>query len=192
MSSSDKQDDRVRDAERTRRALIDAAARLITTRGAGVSLADVAGEAGVTKGGLTHHFKSRDELFEALVAHVIERTWDEVLAHVDTAENTPGKFTRAYVRALTGGSSAVADVFSTSGLIARLGEDVGMEYVDALVPDDSRRLNEAFEADGLPPARTWAIRYAAEGLALSVGTPYLTDEQLRLAREELLALTVID
>lgn len=195
MSRTDPHDERIRDAERTRRALLEAAARLITARGAGVSMADIAEEAGVTKGGLTHHFTSRAELVAALVAHVVERTWDEVMAQVDITENTPGKFTRAYVRALTGGSTTVSDLYSTSGLLARLGEEVGLEHLehlDTLAPDDSDRLNAAFEADGLPLPRTWLIRYAAEGLALSLGTRYLTNEQLAVTRKELLDLTQID
>lgn len=192
MSSTERPGERVRDAERTRRAVLEAAHRLVTTRGAGVSMADVAEAAGVTKGGLTHHFKSRDELLAGLVAHVVERSWEEVMGHVDITENGPGKFARAYVRALTGGSAAAMDVYSTTGLIAHLGAEVGLEHLESLAPDDSQRLNKAFEADGLPLPLAWVVRYAAEGLALSLGTRYLTESQLDVAREELLALTRLD
>lgn len=184
--------ERIRDAERTRNALLEAAAHLITARGAGVSMAEVAEAAGVTKGGLTHHFKSRDELLAALVVHVIDRTWDEVLANVDITENTPGKFARAYIRALTDGNATVSDLYSASGLLARLGGEVGLEHLEALAPDDFQRLNTAFEADGLPLSRAWLIRYAAEGLALSLGTRYLSEEQLAITRKELFDLTLLD
>ncbi|MEJ2867163.1 TetR family transcriptional regulator [Actinomycetospora sp. OC33-EN08] len=53
--------------EATRRALLDAAARLFTERGfAKTSLDDVAADARVTKGAIYHHFSSKTGLFEVL------------------------------------------------------------------------------------------------------------------------------
>lgn len=187
MSSRDRP--LLRDRERTRRAVLEAAERVVARQGTNVSLADIAAEAGVTKGGLTHHFTSRDELFAALVRHVIDRLWEEVVARVDTTEDRPGRFTRGYVRALTGDSAYLAELSSATGLLAQLGVDQGLEHVLAHDPGDPARWNRAFAEDGLPLGRVWAIRYAAEGLAVGLGTPYVTDEQLRLARAELLALT---
>lgn len=180
-----------RDPERTRRAVLEAAERVVVQRGTGVSLAAIAQEAGVTKSGLMHHFPSREDLFAALVRHVLTRFWEEVEAHVDAGDDRPGAFTRGYVRALTGGSAYLAELSSATGLLAQLGVD-SMELVLAADPEDPDRLNRAFEADGLPLGRVWAVRYAAEGVAICLGTAYLTDEQLRLTRAELLALTEMD
>ena len=63
----------VRDAVRTRRALLDAAARTVVVHGAGVSLDVVAREAGVSKGGLMHHFRSKDELMTALADDLFDQ-----------------------------------------------------------------------------------------------------------------------
>jgi AcrR family transcriptional regulator len=63
----------VRDATRTRRALLDAAARSVVTHGAGVRLDVVAREAGVSKGGLMHHFRSKDDLMAALADDLFDR-----------------------------------------------------------------------------------------------------------------------
>lgn len=53
--------------EATRRALLDAAARLFTERGfSKTSLDDVAADARVTKGAIYHHFSGKSGLFEAL------------------------------------------------------------------------------------------------------------------------------
>lgn len=182
----------VRDAERTRRAVLEAAERAFTERGAKVSLADIAALAGVTKSGLMHHFPSREALIRAVAEHGTERMWDEVRAHVDLSENRPGKFTRAYVRALTGGSEYLASAFSPTGLIAKLGTLDAAEITYLLDQEDADAWNAAFAADGLPEGRVTAIRYAAEGLAAAVGTPYLTPAQLDAARAELLALTEVD
>jgi hypothetical protein len=54
---------------------------------------------------------------------------------------------------------------------------------------DAREWDEAFAADGLPPGRALAIRYAAEGLVAAINTPYLTPDQLAQARAELMALS---
>jgi AcrR family transcriptional regulator len=181
----------VRDRERTRRAILEAAEQAIVQKGTKVSLAEIAALAGVTKSGLMHHFATRDELTARLVEHICARLWQEVRAHVDLGENRPGKFTRGYVRALTGGSDYVTRIFSPSGLLATLGS-LDAELTAPFEEEDARAWNEAFDADGLPPGRALAVRYAAEGLAAAVNTPYLMADQLADARAELLALTEVD
>lgn len=55
-------------AERTRTAILDAAAEVIEERGfTGASLSDILTRAGVTKGALYFHFSSKEELAHALV-----------------------------------------------------------------------------------------------------------------------------
>ncbi|MFF3444576.1 TetR/AcrR family transcriptional regulator [Streptosporangium sp. NPDC002721] len=183
MSTPERQ---TRDKERTRRAILDAAERIFTERGAQVSLVDIATAAGVTKGGLMHHFPNRDALLQAVYEHSIVRMWKEVRAHVDLSENRPGKFTRGYVRALTGDSEYLIDVFSPTGLIAVLGCVTPDEELNRR---DAEAWNAAFAADGLPEGRALAVRFAAEGLVTALSSPYLTREQLAVARAELLALT---
>ncbi|MGW0787619.1 TetR/AcrR family transcriptional regulator [Streptomyces sp. NPDC002911] len=178
----------VRDRERTRRAILEAAEQAFEQRGAKASLAEIAALAGVTKSGLMHHFRTREELISQVIEHTISRSWEEVRAHVDLAENRPGKFTRGYVRAFTGGSDYLTRAFSLSGLLAALGT-LGAESAEAQQKADAHAWNEAFDADGLPPGRALAVRYAAEGLIAAVNTPYLTSGQLAQARSELLALT---
>lgn len=174
-----------RDKERTRRSILDAAEQAFSDRGAGVSIADIAESAGITKGGLMHHFPSRKALIEAVAEHVNDRMWEEVHAHIDLSENRAGKFTRGYVRAMTGGSDYLTRLSNPTSL---MDSTVITPELDALYERDAQRLNTAFAADGLPHARTLAIRFAANGLAAAIGSPYLTNDELEEAREELLAL----
>ncbi|WP_106396736.1 TetR family transcriptional regulator [Actinocorallia populi] len=183
MSTTERQS---RDKERTRRAILDAAERVFTERGAQASLADIATAAGVTKGGLMHHFPSRDALVRAVYEHGTARMWDEVRAHVDISENRAGKFTRGYVRALTGDSEYLTNAFCPTGLFTVLGLAPQLEEFHRR---DAEAWNAAFAADGLPEGRALAVRFAAEGLAFALQSPYLTGEQLAVARAELLALT---
>ena len=174
-----------RDKERTRRAILDAAEQLFSERGSKVSLADIATAAGVTQGGLRHHFPHREALIKGVIEHSVARTWEEVRAHVDLSENRPGKFTRGYVRALTGDSEYLTHIFSPAGLIAALGDLAD----ETLYRRDAENWNAAFAADGLPWSRVLTIRFAAEGLAMAASCRYVTDEDLALARADLLAMT---
>lgn len=57
----------------SKRKLIDAAVRLVLTKGyAATTLDEVGRHAGVTKGSLFHHFKNKDELALAAVQHFVD------------------------------------------------------------------------------------------------------------------------
>ena len=85
--------------DQTRRALLDAAARLAMDHGfSALSLPAVCDSAGVTKGALFHHFGSKQGLIEALCADLIDRI-DEGIDHALAEDDGGfGTFTRAYVR----------------------------------------------------------------------------------------------
>lgn len=175
-----------RDKERTRSAIVEAAAHMFSAHGANVSLADIAAAAGVSKGALTHHFPSRGALEETLLVEASQKLWDAVHAHVDLSENRPGKLLRGYVRALTDDAdAAVRELFSPNSLLLVIGFD---EPVKGILEADAERWREAFAADGLDPATAMVIRCAAEGLAGGIGTPYLTEPELADARARLLEL----
>ena len=58
-------------ARQTRESLLRAALEVFDRRGvARASLAEIAAEAGVTRGALYWHFKSREDLFDALFQHL--------------------------------------------------------------------------------------------------------------------------
>lgn len=174
-----------RDKERTRAAILDAAAAMIAEGGSGVSLARIAERAGVSKGALTHHFPHRLELEKALVRRSNEQFRNDVHALVDLSENRPGKLLRAYVRALTSSESRAAEIFSPSSLLTVLGARPGMEE---LVQEDAARWRDELMADGFDPAQCLAVRLACEGFAMSIGSPYLTEEERALAHARLLEL----
>lgn len=57
----------------TQARLLDAAVTLLHERGlAGTSTHDIAEAAGVSRGALTHHFESREELIAAAIAHMLD------------------------------------------------------------------------------------------------------------------------
>lgn len=86
--------------EQVRRALIDCAARIAAEDGLGrLTLEAVARAAGVTKGGLLHHFDSKQALIAALFADLLGKLGDEIAQSMETDSKAEGRFTRAYVRA---------------------------------------------------------------------------------------------
>src|SRR3546814_18659803 len=97
---------RKKQPELVRRSLIDCAARIVAEAGVGgATIQAVADAAGVTKGGLLHHFPSKQILIEALFADLLEQLDAQLDAQLEGElegdARSYGRFTRAYVRAMT-------------------------------------------------------------------------------------------
>ncbi|MCS4503556.1 hypothetical protein KBTX_00742 [wastewater metagenome] len=81
----------------TRERLLLAAARLVREQGVRhLTLAAVAREAGVSKGGLIYHFPSKEALLGAMVAHLLTVTEAGIDAHRET-DTGAGSWTRGYL-----------------------------------------------------------------------------------------------
>ncbi|WP_077103881.1 TetR/AcrR family transcriptional regulator [Agrobacterium sp. DSM 25558] len=83
-----------------RRNLMDCAARLAAEQGfSAVSVQAVASAAGVTKGGLFHHFASKQALLEAVLGDLLAKLDEDIDALISQDCEGYGCFTRAYVNA---------------------------------------------------------------------------------------------
>ena len=154
-----------RNTERTRRAVLDAAVSVLAERGTAASVQHIATAAGLSKGGLLHHFPDREALLYAVAEDHLERFRARVLALVDLSENRPGKVLRAYVRALCGLDAGLMAEYGTfAGIWPALEKIPG---VQALSDQDNDDWFVLFESDGLDPDRILVVRYAAEGLAVA-------------------------
>ncbi|MCY9848896.1 TetR/AcrR family transcriptional regulator [Pectobacterium jejuense] len=86
--------------EAVRLRLLDAAACLIANRGfCAVSLNDIAEAAGITKGGLFHHFQGKEHLLTAMFENELESLDSQIDTAVMQDGDRYGVFTRAYIRA---------------------------------------------------------------------------------------------
>lgn len=177
---------RPRDPVTTRRALLDAAVRAVLDHGAGVSLEVIAREAGVSKGGLLHHFRNKDSLLVAVAEDQLTTFKACVEAALDPADHAPGRLVRAYVRA------------SLSQLEAsRLRDEATLMAALSSIPDvvrraqaDGRMWREAFAADGLDPGLTAVIVRAADGATVAaLFEGHLDQAEIDMLRDELLALS---
>jgi AcrR family transcriptional regulator len=136
----------------TRAKLLDAAGTVIRRDGPqALTLDAVAAEAGVSKGGLLYHFKSKRELLDGLVT----RWLDEFQADIDAA---PGNFVAGYVRASDGAHAEEA------GLLAALVAD---PQVLAAVRDRYATWQDLVASWGGDPVDATVARLAADGLWLA-------------------------
>lgn len=89
---------RQKQPEAVRRALLEQAARLAVEQGvAAVTVQAVADAAGVTKGGLTHHFPSKQALIEAVFQDLLDDLKNSLYESMRADPTPHGSFTRAYV-----------------------------------------------------------------------------------------------
>lgn len=92
---------RKKQPEQLRRSLLDHAARLITASGlTGLTIQGVAEAAGVSKGGVLHHFPSKQALIEGVFLDFLASLEDQLQAFMDEDPEPYGRFTRAYVEAV--------------------------------------------------------------------------------------------
>lgn len=125
------------EAAATRELVLDAAERVFRERGVGhASLAEVADAAGVTRGAIYHHFASKAELFEAMVARA-EMPLDAAF----DADQAPVADPLAAVRATAikallhlASCNRVRNIFEVAFLRC--------EYTDELAPVERRHLDE--------------------------------------------------
>ncbi|MGW7289530.1 TetR/AcrR family transcriptional regulator [Streptomyces sp. NPDC054847] len=140
--------------------LLDAVERLLVKGGAdAVRLDAVAAEAGVSKGGLLHHFPSKRALVEGVVQRLVDR-FEAVLPGPDAP---PGAYTMAWL------DSSIPEVAPEPGAtgreevpVALLAAAGGAEVLDVL-RRHYRTWQERLDADGLPPGVSTLVRMAVDG-----------------------------
>jgi AcrR family transcriptional regulator len=166
-------------------ALLDAAESLLSEQGTqALTLAAVADRAGVSKGGLLYHFPTKEALVQALVARVIEDFDDLIGSYID---DTPGAYTRAYVRAtfeiLTGEARAYR---RWSAIMAAATDPELAAPLNAAM----RRWHGQSDPSDPDPAASAIVRLAAEGLweVVSHAPGLYDDEQLAALERRMLAL----
>lgn len=150
---------RKKEPEAVRRALLDAALQLGYEKGmAGVTVQAVADRAGVTKGGLFHHFASKEALLEGLFLDIIAQTDAEIDRLMAEDSEKRGSFTRAYIRVMLRSGDFTGDQ-QWAGLSASFMADpsINRHWLDWIA---SRQALHA-DTDGDP--RLQIIRYAVDG-----------------------------
>jgi AcrR family transcriptional regulator len=153
--------ERKKQPELVRRMLIDCAARLATERGLqAITVQAVADAAGVTKGGLFHHFPSKEKLIDAVLRDQLDKFDAAIEATLAQDGDSYGCFTRAYVIANLSMAEFAPALESTC--IALLTDPVArIHWADWL----RARLARHHSTDSAPELEI--VRYAADGVWLA-------------------------
>lgn len=147
---------RERNPESKRRKIIAATHKILREGGyfTNFSLDSVAREAGVSKGGLMHHFASKDALLRAAAQDAIDQFEGRFAARL-ADEQAAGDMSRAYVEA----------AFEERGFSAEL-SPILLSYLNS--EGDSPSRFEAWQsrsaADGIDTVTATLIRLVADGL----------------------------
>jgi AcrR family transcriptional regulator len=148
------------------RILNAAEARLLATGPAGLVLDAVAADAGVSKGGLLYHFRTKEALVGGLCDRMLAR-FEEQLASLGASDpERPGARTRAYLASTVTEQGKPADNSAQlmAGILATLGRDSAhLENVR----NHFVRWHARLESDGIDPTTATLVRLAADGLWLS-------------------------
>lgn len=177
----------MKQAARTPDDYLDAALRVIAEDGAPkLTLAQVAAAAGVSKGGLLHHYPNKEALLKGLLERESARFKAAVGRQLETFGDSPGAKTRALVAA-----SFEADACGQDLLLSLLATVFENPDLLAVFRADWLSYRQSFLDDGLPEARAMMIQLALDGLyfadllGLEPPTGKLRDD----LRQTLLSLT---
>jgi AcrR family transcriptional regulator len=146
--------------------MLDAAEIVVERQGIGnLTLDAVAAEAGMSKGGLLHHFPSKNQLVEALVVRCAEN-WRAYYmdAYARTSEG-PGRMTRALIDHCLTDVEAWTEQLrrSSAAVFAALAQNPALIQPMRTVYHD---LHGRIADDGLPPGVGETVVAATDGLWL--------------------------
>lgn len=178
---------RTKNPAATRAKLLHAASEALSARGlTELTLDHVAIAAGVSKGGLLHHFPTKLALLEGLARHLaalfIER---HARCLADEPADARGRWARSYIRA----SFETPEPETRLNAVLAGALTTYPQLID--VYTESFCVLDAPPEDGLPTARGLAIRLACDGLWLAEtsGSPPITPELRAALYEDLLEQT---
>ena len=123
------------------------------------SLSAVAAEAGVSKGGLLHHFPNKEALLRSLSENLIDFFEERLMVEMEKEpEGTPGRFARAYINTAFSsdyGSSQISPILLAFNRYSADGDPVESRF---------RAFQDRLENDGLEPTTANLIRMAVDGI----------------------------
>ncbi len=171
--------------QETRQKLINAALSLLVQADANhFTLDAIALEANVSKGGLLHHFPTKESLLKAIIEYS-EQLWYERLAHEieQEPEGVPGRWCRAYIRATFDSTQQDKDLNVAFAKLRNL-------YAELLVTLENKQWRTTSD-DGLPAGRALMIQLTCDGIwfAEIAGAAPLSAQEIALVRSELERLT---
>ncbi len=151
------------DGQATRQRILVVSAELVASAGPSALTLDRAAEAaGLSKGAVLYHFKTKNALIAALVSAALDQFDAATDAVLLRQVQRPGCYARAYATVAFNARSNTPE--ACAGLLAAVTNDI-----DLLMPAVERHavVQQRLEADGISAASATLIRLAADGLYLT-------------------------
>lgn len=154
---------RKKQPELTRQALLQHAARIASEKGLhAVTMQAVADAAGVTKGGLTHHFSSKQALVEAIFKDLTGELESVINQFIAKETRSYGVFTRAYIQSVTN-QAKDTDFCVKASLCALMIGDHQLRKLWAIWFERLKSKHKATDSDD----HLQILQFAADGLWLA-------------------------
>ncbi|MBI1277710.1 MAG: TetR family transcriptional regulator [Anaerolineaceae bacterium] len=176
------------EAMQTRASVLDAASQIITRHGiSSFTIESVAQEAGLTKGGVLHHFASKEDLINALIEQVIQAYQTRLAQELEVEPaDQPGHWLRAYIR------TVFSMQYEDKNLIPALAAALSSEHqIMDRVRISFRETQRAAVQDGIDPVQAMIIRLAVDGVvfARALNLDVMDKETSQKVYDELFRLT---
>ena len=153
----------MRDSQRTVAVILEAAERVIVQSGVEKATIDeVAREAGVSKGGVLHHFPSKEAIVVGLLGGLVAKFEADVSARQALDPEPKGSFTRAFLNAVTERSDHCIEVSFALKAAFR-----NCPALQELMRNANLRWQARIEQDGIDPVCASVVRLATDGLWLA-------------------------
>jgi AcrR family transcriptional regulator len=155
-----------------REKILHAAVQVATRDGImAMTLDAVAQEAGVSKGGLLYHFRSKDELIAAMLLHFKQEVQGRLEKEIAADPNPRGRFVRAMIQTVFPRTRAEDPGDSTRSELLRLVMSILTAAVNNPrlldpVRQNARQMRERLLAEGPNGLRQVLLRAAIDGLVL--------------------------
>ena len=173
--------------ELIRHRILEHTIQLASEKGvSGVSIQAVADLAGVTKGGVFHHFSNKQKLLDAMVHEVLFRLDHAIDAYIQNDPEAIGSFTRAYIYfTLQDDHSGIGALWSAISMTMLTDHAFNTNWLQWL----HGRLARHQQTDS--GMELQILRYAADGVWLNVFACSESMQEMLRMRQELLHRTYI-
>lgn len=176
---------RKKEPEIVRKKILDTAISLAANKGVmGVSIQGVADIVGITKGGVFHHFSTKQKLLDAMLVAVFQKLNDVFDVHIQNDPVQSGQFTRAYIQITLSkeveGMGNLWDAVSMTMLTDHSFNEHWIRWLD-------ERLERHQNTDS--DVNLSILRYAADGLWLTTFSDIEKPEEAAKLKAELIQRT---
>lgn len=171
----------------TRDHIIESALSVVRNQGvASLTLDEAARVAGISKGGVLYHFKSKEALIHGMVAKLSDKCDRLQQQHYEDLPEGPNRWARALVAMSFDSEAPTTDPAGCALLAAIATNPALLEPLEETINAGFQRLT----ADSDDPATALLVALAMDGMWLHrlVGSPVLNDETRETVRRRALSL----